>query len=242
MAEHFDYNYDTVKHWLEARVHTTINRPNEDFAMMQTMLANHPNYKDWKNQECEAFKITRSAKNKSLQVHMKMKPQVSPTSSKKFGDMRSLKKKGDGWRIVSWVSCATGKVARKSSDANKITQAMRFAVRKQIQNWRNAIGNKHNPKCALCDCVVYADLEVDHFPTTFAKMKDDFIETTLDGNIEDVKIRWDNRKTSYRFEKGETANTKWQRYHAGFAAYRWLCKTCNKKMNGKAFANAQTLI
>lgn len=245
MSEQFDY--DTVKQWLEARVHTTIKQTNKDFAVMQTMLSNHPNYKDWKNQECEAFKITRSARNKALQVHMKMKtPNASSAPAQtnaqpmgsKFGDMKTLKKKSDGWRIVSWVSCATGKVVRKPNDTNKLTQAMRFAVRKQIQNWRNALGNRHNPKCVLCDCSVYAELEVDHFPNTFASMKDDFIANVLGGNIEDVKIRWDNRKTSYRFGKGETINAKWQRYHAGFADYRWLCKNCNKKMNGKTFADA----
>lgn len=232
--EHKTFDYDEVKSWLETRCHTTITKKSSptDFAIMQEMLSKHPNFEDWKCKECDAFKITRSAKGKALQVHMKMiKPEVEPLSSEKpkFGDMNSLKKKKDNWRIVSWVACATGKVVRKPKDSNKITQAMRYAVRKQISGWRNH--NAYNPKCMLCQ--TQEKLEVDHYPLTFAKMKTDFIATYLDGKIEDVKVRWDNRNTSYRFSKGEPINTRWQRFHQARATYRWLCGNCNKKMNSK---------
>lgn len=226
-------DYETVKAWLEKRAHQTITNKHNDFEMMNTILKNHPNYKDWKNQNCEAFKITRSPKNKALQVHIKMiKPDKAKETLPKISTLQTTKKRErNEWRIVSWVACAKGKVGQASSDKNQLTQAMRFAIRKQIKNWRSA--NSYNPKCALCEKTNH--LEVDHYPRTFADMRDEFILKIANVvNMNDVKIRWDNSKISYRFEKGESVNLKWQRYHLKCATYRWLCSDCNKRMNKKS--------
>lgn len=219
-------DYDTIKAWLEKRVHQTITSKHADFDMMNNILKKHPNYNEWKYQQCEAFKITRSPKNKALQVHIKMAK--GKVDNIKINTIQTLQKKEKSeWRIVSWVACATEKVGQKSSLKNQTTQAMRFAVRKQIKNWRNA--NSYNPKCALCEKT--KQLEVDHYPITFAEMRKEFVSKITD--IEKVKIRWDNNKISYRFEKGEPLNSKWQRYHLSRATYRWLCSDCNKRMNKK---------
>jgi hypothetical protein len=222
-------DYDTVKMWLEERVHQTITSKHKDFDMMNKILQKHPNFNEWKNKNCEAFKITRSAKNKALQVHIKMTNSFNTQEEKpKINTLKTLKKKEQNeWRIVSWVACAKGKTGQSSSDKNQLTQAMRFSIRKQIKNFRDT--NCYNPKCALCEKT--NQLEVDHYPLTFATMRDDFLSNVND--VDKIKIRWDKNKISYRFGKGEDINTKWQRYHSKRATYRWLCSDCNKRMNKK---------
>lgn len=222
-------DYESVKSWLEKHVHQTINSKHPEFSIMNKILQKHPNFKEWKNQDCEAFKITRSPKNKALQVHIKMTNKNKIESENpKINTLKTLKKKEQNeWRIVSWVACAKGKVGQKSSDKNQLTQAMRFSIRKQIKNYRDS--NSYNPKCAICEKT--NQLEVDHFPLTFAEMRDDFLSQIEDKD--NIKIRWDKNKISYRFDKGESTNTKWQRYHLKRATYRWLCSDCNKRMNKK---------
>ena len=255
-------NYNDVKTWLEAHVHNTIDINTPEFNVMMDMLKKHPNFPKWKNQSCLAFKITRSKKTKHLQVYIKQQLLNSrKTNSKKLNltnsnnsiqpnetikiepiKIDSIQTKptpfnpNHRWRIISWVACVKGNVVTKSSEKNKLTQAMRHAIRKQIQIWRNSIG-KTQPlghKCVLCECDNYDKLEVDHFPKTFSQIKRDFLASHInDEMIGKIKIEWSPTKTSYRFQKGEKTNMKWQRYHRIHATYRWLCSACNKKCNRK---------
>lgn len=202
--------YNQVKVWLTNHVHKTITPKHEEFEKMCSMLRNHPNYSSWVHKDPEGFKITRSPKNKALQVLVKLNGK---------------------WRIVSWVACARGKTIRKHTDSNQLTQAMRFAVRKQIKMWRNGIGNAYNSKCVLCNCNVKEKLEVDHYPEKFSSIRDSFMKQH-EGTT--PSIYWDKNKTSYRFSKKESLNGKWQRYHLKHATYRWLCADCNKKTNCKS--------
>ena len=198
--------YNKIKLWLTQNVHKTVSAKHVEFTNMCDMLKNHPNYNSWVHKDPQGFKITRSKKNKALQVHVKLNGK---------------------WRIVSWVACAKGRVIRKPNEANQMTQAMRFSIRKQIKMWRNAIGNSHNPKCTLCNCNVKNSLEVDHFPEKFCSLRDSFLKTIN----ETPSIYWDKKNTTYRFSKNESVNTKWQKYHLKHASYRWLCGDCNKKTN-----------
>ena len=211
-TEKMAINYDDVKKWLESHVHRTFKSGCDEFNVMNEILQQHPNYNDWKNKDVEAFKVTRSKKVKALQTHIKMK--------------------GGKWRIVSWVACAKGKVTRQPNDSNQLTQAMRYSVRVQIKKWRNTIGVSYNPKCNICHCDDKMKLEVDHYPLTFAKIRDEFLKKHED-ECQNLTFRWDNKNTSFRFQKNEALNIKWQRYHLKHASYRWLCGDCNKKMNRK---------
>lgn len=168
---------------------------------------------------------------------IKIEPnQTNPTQPKSIKIEPNQTKPNHRWRIISWVACVKGNVVTKSSEKNKLTQAMRHAIRKQIQIWRNSIG-KTQPlghKCVLCECDNYDKLEVDHFPKTFSQIKRDFLASHInDEMIGKIKIEWSPTKTSYRFQKGEKTNMKWQRYHRIHATYRWLCSACNKKCNRK---------
>lgn len=202
------YNYEIVKTWLENHVHKTYNIGSDEFNIMLEILTQHPNYEMWTNKNVEAFKITRSKKNKALQTHIKI---------------------GKKWRIVSWVTCANGKVYRQPNKNNQISQAMRYAIRIQINNWRKKVGNAYNPKCELCESSY--NLEVDHYPLTFASLRDNFIEENIKCN--EIEYVWNNKHTTFKFKKNEPMKTKWQRYHLKHATFRWLCGDCNKKMNRK---------
>ena len=156
--------------------------------------------------------------------------------------MKSDKGGKERWRIVSWVACAKGKVTKKCNPANQLTQAMRYAIRIQIKNWKNNPQNAHylQKKCKLCNCGDLLKLEVDHYPLTFSEIRDNFIN----GNeleCSGLTFRWDNKQTSFRFQRGESLSPKWQRYHMKHASFRWLCGDSNKRMNGKKFKmeNAQ---
>ena len=209
ISETLTEKYNKIKLWLTQNVHKTVTPKHIEFENMCNMLKNHPNFNSWVHKDPEGFKITRSPKNKALQVHVKLNGK---------------------WRIVSWVACAKGKVIRQPNEANQLTQAMRFSVRKQIKMWRNAIGNAHNPECTLCECKVKHSLEVDHYPEKFCSIRDSFIKANMsDGEI--PNIYWDKKNTTYRFSKNEKINTKWQKYHLKHASYRWLCGDCNKKTN-----------
>ena len=177
---------------------------------MAELLKKHPNYNDWKFKNPVAFHIKRSPRNKAIQVHAKF---------------QGLKK----WRIVSWVSCAKGKVTRKPDIKNQLTQAMRYSIRIQIKNWKDQNSHYLQQKCFICDDKNH--LEVDHFPNTFSDMRDSFLEANP--HIIEVILRWNNKRTTYMFPKKNAFNTQWQRFHKKHASYRWLCSDCNKKMNQK---------
>jgi len=202
--------YAQVKSWLESHAHQTFYPKHPEFAMLTQVLSSHPNFSTWKYQIPEAFKITRTPKRKAIQVNVKF--EGMPRKNK--------------WRTVSWVACAKGKLPRKATKKNQLTQAMRFAVRVQIRNWRKR--NSFNPSCELCECSKKDQLEVDHYPRPFATIRDQFLGKH-ESLFENVSLYWDNRKTSYRFQKNQKLNTSWQRYHAKHATYRWLCSDCNKK-------------
>ena len=142
-------NYGIAKEWLEKRAHRTISLKNiEDFEIMNELLKNHPDYKNWIHTDIEYFKITRSPKKKHLQVYMKMKGITRP-------------------RLVSWTACVTG----KKKKVNNLSGAMRSCISDQINSF-----SSHHPikKCSLCDS--YSNIEVDHYPKKFRDIKKEFLK------------------------------------------------------------------
>lgn len=184
-----------IKIWLEEHVHRTYNKNNPEFYTMLNFLEKHPNYVNWKNQEAEWFQITRSPKKKHIQVYVK------------FTDLKNK-------RLVSWKSCASGKVNK----TNSLTAAMRNSVTEQIQNYRI-----HHPveKCVLCES--FANIEVDHYPKKFREIKAEFLQ--LDFPV--PQTRFHKNKTI--FCNNSTFEEMWKEYHKDNATYRYLCSTCNQK-------------
>jgi hypothetical protein len=192
-------SYNKVKSFLEKRAHSRIKRNDNDFDLMINTLKLHPNYTNWKNKTVEYFRITRSPKKKAIQVHIKFK---------------GLAKE----RQVSWVKCTDKKLAK----VNKLTQAMRTAVTFQIEKWKNNFFGYR--KCVLCNST--KNLEVDHYPTKFSKIKNDFLETT----VSVVPKTFDWYKSRYHFKKQDKEfENEWSSYHYSLAEYRWLCIDCNQR-------------
>lgn len=197
-------NYKEIKQWLESHVHRVIDsRTPDKLEIMTNVMKLHPNYDQWKLQIPTAFKISRSPKKKYLQVFVK------------FKDTKR-------WRSVSWVACATGKIRKVDS----LGSAMRYSIKSQIRMWRQK--NMHPiPKCALCNC--QSNLEVDHHPIHFAKLKTMYLQTCKTVGLDVPKNQWDNRNTTYKFYPNSRFDFEWQNFHFQNATFRWLCADCNKK-------------
>jgi len=195
-----DFDYKSVKEWLESHVHQSITeRSNaEDFKLMTNILKCHPDYDKWTYKIPEIFTITRSSQKKNLQVYVK------------FVGF-------DNKRLVSWVSCANRKIKKK----DPLTQAMRTAITPQIQAFRT----KHPvQECEICK--VCRKIEVDHYPKTFANIKKTFLECDTNAKLPS-KFIW--IKSAYYFHPNDTTFAqKWETYHKDRATYRYLCDKCNQ--------------
>jgi len=213
-------NYDKTKKWLQEHVHRNFfPRNHQEFTILSNLIDRHPSKSTWKNQTPTSFKISRSPGNGSLVLYVRFE-----------GLSR--------YRIVSWVACAKGKLAKHQqagNDDNKLNGAMRYAIRSQISNYRRG---HHTQVCAICDSS--HRIEVDHYPLHFVDIKEGFLKMkTGKGDMPPSDFKWHSKRGNFMFKDGTKATNyydkrwkqSWQRYHNKHAEYRYLCSTCNKKTN-----------
>ena len=211
-------SYDEVKEWLGSHTNKTFFPFNKtEFLFLTNLLDKHPSKSEWVNQVPLSFKISRSPGNNALVMYVKFEG-------------------AKNYRIVSWVACATGKLTKaQTGDDNKLNGAMRYAIRKQINNYRSSHPNQ---TCVLCQSDYR--IEVDHYPRHFVEIKNDFIELKKEkGLLPPDDFKWHPKKGNFMFKNGTKANdyydkkwkVAWQAYHNKHAEYRYLCSTCNKKTN-----------
>ena len=208
--------YEKTKKWLEEHVHKNYFPRNPEFQTLCNLIDRHPSKSEWANQEPISFKISRSTGTGSLVLYVR------------FSGLSN-------YRIVSWVACSKGKLSNNvNSDENKLNGAMRYAIRKQINNYRNA----HPIQvCVLCQTT--QKIEVDHYPKHFQELRDDFINKKGLNEGAPSEFKWHPKKGNFMFKNGTKANDyydkkwkqAWQRYHLQHAEYRYLCSLCNKKNN-----------
>lgn len=217
--------YDKTKKWLIQHVHKNFFPSNpEEFKILSDLLNRHPAKSTWQYQIPTSFKISRSPGNGAIVMHVRF---------------QGLSK----YRIVSWVACAKGKLAKHQEAGNidsQLNGAMRYAIRMQITNYK-----KTHPT-QVCDiCRSEYRIEVDHYPLHFVDLKDNFIKMKHGkGDSPPTEFRWHGKKGNFMFKDGTKANDyydkkwklAWQRYHKKHATYRYLCSTCNKKTN-KSISN-----
>ena len=209
--------YDKAKEWLGYhvdKVYFSFNR--SEFSLLSDLLNRHPDKNKWVNQTPLSFKISRSPGNNALVMYVK------------FEGMKN-------YRIVSWVACSTGKVTHQQSDDNMLNGAMRYAIRKQVNNYKAL----HPIQiCAICQSQYR--IELDHFPKHFVQIKEDFINMKLSKEEPaPTEFKWHPKKGNFMFKNGTKSNNyydkkwkmSWQAYHNKHAEYRYLCSTCNKKTN-----------
>lgn len=212
--------YDKAKKWLNSHVHKNYFPSNTyEFNLLSDLLNRHPSKSEWKNQTPTSFKISRSPGNGAVVMYVR------------FEGLSN-------YRIVSWVACAKGKLAKhqqSDNDDNKLNGAMRYAVRIQISNYKKA---HHSQVCFLCNTEYR--IEVDHYPKHFVEIKEGFLKIKGEkGELPPTEFKWHPKKGNFMFKDGTKANDyydkkwklAWQKYHNKHAEYRYLCSTCNKKTN-----------
>lgn len=212
-------NYDQTKKWLEEHVHRNYFPSNTEFKVLTDLIDRHPSKSEWKNCVPTSFKISRSPGNGALVLYVR------------FEGLSN-------YRIVSWVACAKGKLAKhqeSGNDDNKLNGAMRYAIRKQISLYKKSNLTQVCNICGTC-----YRIEVDHYPIHFVDIKDEFISMkTAKGELPPTNFNWHPKKGNFMFKDGTKINDyydkkwkqSWQRYHKTHATYRYLCSTCNKKTN-----------
>lgn len=208
------YTLDACRVWFSSRTNMVFRASGPDVAAwdwLVGLLERHPSKLTWKNQLPAAFKIVRSAKG-AHQLN------VAFEGSAKF-------------RIVSWVACSSGKLKKRqlaTSTDDQLTSAMRHAIRIQIKKFRRA--NTIGVRCDLCSRT--SNIEVDHYPRTFASLRDEFIARQLEsGHQNPTRFAWHPKRGNNIFAKdadNKRWKNAWQRFHNKHANFRYLCSSCNK--------------
>ncbi len=125
----------------------------------------------------------------------------------------------DKWVDISWRTAVSG---IRGSDKARVLEAMRWAVRPQVETYRMSVPNR----CAGCQALSpSSELEVDHYPRPFAAI------------AADVLNEWERLGYPPLDESGQGARfadprsaavSSWTIRHYAEAKYRLLCKPCHK--------------
>lgn len=194
-----DYlNESKVRTWLINNSNKTYNCKHSQYNILLNLLKNHPRYHYWKKQDPIQFKITYN--NKIVKLFVKF--------DKRF-------------EIKSWISCTRQNNNKHTTDKKYLTSAMRYSVRRQISIYRK----NNNPKiCSICNSK--QNIQVDHYPIKFCKIRDEFLLKYNPPQLFDYHPKYGYsmfKKVDLKYKQS------WQRYHKKHATYRFLCSTCNKK-------------
>lgn len=119
----------------------------------------------------------------------------------------------------SWNECA-GRAQKK----DKITEAFRNAITKQITEFHN----NSILRCSKCSDV-FIEVEVHHDKTPFYQLKQNFLEQ-YSKEIPSTFAKDSGGKTIFRPEE-HYFEMKWRRYHRKHACLVLLCKECHDKTN-----------
>lgn len=195
------HDYASVKSWLLAHVNKVYHQHHPEYIWLSALVQNHPHYALWKYQHPARFKI-------KCDPHCKLYVQFHP-----------LLKEKTKYRVVSWVSCCTGRVA-KTTPKDALTDCMRLAIKRQMIDYRR----KHpDPQCCLCAATTR--IEVDHHPLLFSQIRNDFLLTVTPPTTFDYHFK----RGCAMFKKSDKLfKTQWQKYHRKHAQLRYLCSSCNK--------------
>jgi hypothetical protein len=170
--------------------------------------------------------IKRTRKTISPHEHTQLLPSttsmISPNDLQLFNSSEEL--------ISSSISQTKQSQITQKTSVDKLTCAMRYAIRRQIMNWKRQ--NTINQSCKTCKST--SILQCDHIEP-FVVLKTRFIKEcklneipipeTFDYSFKTCQSRFKRKDKSFK--------TKWQYYHLKHASFQWLCKTCNLKKGKK---------
>tara|TARA_R110000787_G_scaffold279587_1_gene389771 strand:- start:358 stop:1101 length:744 start_codon:yes stop_codon:yes gene_type:complete len=141
---------------------------------------------------------------------------------------------------ISWLSCVKNYYAPPDMPHNHRTNVIK-AFRNEIHSTKKRRFYLNNTKitneirsasCRKCKTTTYSP-QVDHFPITFSRLFDDFLD--LSGlKIAEIKVQEERTKclwTIYDYSLG----CKWRKFHDKEVQYRILCSTCNQSENSYGY-------
>lgn len=137
------------------------------------------------------------------------------------------------WFVVAWSKGAPPRRARdpEAEQRRRLHTAMRTAVRRQTQGWRNRHRRTGGRMaCAVCGDVSF--LQVDHADVSFSSVRDAF----LAGEPAAPRVfayRRGNCAAMFRREDAAFCR-RWQKYHAAHVShYQLLCRRCNTSKSNR---------
>lgn len=188
---------------------------NNSYQETKTLLSNNigiiKNNNDIFNKLCVLITLHPNYHEWKYHVPLKMK-----IIMKKYIQLHILFEGTKKYRIVSWVQCC-----KKVTKKDPLTSAMRHAIKRQITIYKNKNPTKQCNICGNKD-----NIEVDHYPTKFVQLKNDFL---VDKIIPEQFVFHPKRGYCFFHKKDAAFKASWQKYHNKHATYRYLCSTCNKK-------------
>lgn len=118
------------------------------------------------------------------------------------------------------------KCLRAATNEDKVRNAMRVAVRPQIEAFRSAAyAGKDTVTCAVSgDEVRMADCHVDHDSPTFIEIADQF--AALEGGYQSIAVTAGDGVIGHRFSSS-TIEARWVDHHEKFARLRVVSKRSN---------------
>jgi hypothetical protein len=124
---------------------------------------------------------------------------------------------GEKWECWSWMKAIDG-----ISDAKNLAQAMRNAVRDQINQFKETC----RQKCEICGSV--ENLSVDHKSRSFDSIKKQFVleNTNISSEIRSDGCGW--------YISDPCLLEKWRLFHLEKSDLQILCVSCNSKKGAKA--------
>ncbi len=160
-----------------------------------------------------------------------------PNSGEKIGcgvskfiiSMNKLNKRAkhlDIQRIDGSIIDISWKISAGSKPPNSLLQAMRYAIKDQMLEYKN----KADPECVICQSL--ENLQVDHKNPSFKTISNSYI--MLKNNITPTTFGDDKHTHQHIFKVVDYEfENEWQQYHKQNATYQILCKTCNIKKGAK---------
>lgn len=235
---------DKIRTFVKSHQGKTITPSNPIvFEQFKTLLSSHPTWKD-KLDSIEKIHIGLGFTKQSTVV--KIKPVWSPKfvtiSWRKCHVTKKRNCKNENYTTPPSVFNPSDMVSSRdvdlfqlqtsplpplpnvNTDSDKLTQSMRYAIRRQIFHWKTT--HQLNRKCQQCPSILH--LHVDHI-NPFVDIKKDFLILCQEHNLTLPTEFAFNRKTCQpKFKKTDASFcARWQRYHLKHAKLQWLCASCN---------------
>ena len=179
------------------------------FEEIKTILNEQPTWKRHQ-QSIKKLKITVNGLNKLLYLFVQVIP-------------------GKWWR-ASWST----RPETRSRPEYQLNSAFRYAVRKQILEWKEK--NQTEKKCQ--NCAAQTDLQADHAYPAFSSICTAFLKDQKDA----APFQFEYHQFGRKFKAiHRNFSDHWKAYHAAHSQLQWLCKKCNIAKGTKSTCEVKSI-